>query len=227
MKNRFFKKYLPGVMSAVLLSSTVALTLPQEVAAKNNEGNISIENLNIAEDAQIEALFSQNSDLYKFLEGLENLPIEIANQGPKEVAKWLTDQTGVTVLANGENLLVPSLAELESELNTDFTLNDRGQITTMITSDCVIAAGLMVGSVGFPLSKILKLKEAISLLGGMTKTIDRIYTQYKKLKSENWRTGPAIERAVTDVSKSLPKDLTLAFLDFFSVGNFLKQCFGD
>lgn len=115
MKNRFFKKYLPGVMSAVLLSSTVALTLPQEVAAKNNEGNISIENLNIAEDAQIEALFSQNSDLYKFLEGLENLPIEIANQGPKEVTKWLTDQTGVTVLANGENLLVPSLAELESE----------------------------------------------------------------------------------------------------------------
>lgn len=223
--NIFLKKYLPGVMSAVILTSTVALSLPKEISAKDLEGNILIEKLNVNEDTQIQNLFSQNSDFYKFLEGLENLPTEIANKGTEEIAKWLTEETSVTVVADGENLVVPSLAELGSELgNFDATLINNGTITTMGAVDCAIAIGLMIGTVGFPVSKLLKLKQAIDHLGGITKTVDRIYTQYKKLKSENWRTVPAWQKAVTDTGKSLPGDVLDAFLDFFNITNVINQC---
>lgn len=90
--------------------------------------------------------------------------------------------------------------------------------------DCAIAIGLMIGTVGFPASKLLKLKQAIDHLGGITKTVDKIYTKYKKLKSENWRTAPAWKEAVTSTGKSLPGDVLDAFLDFFNISNVINQC---
>lgn len=94
----------------------------------------------------------------------------------------------------------------------------------MGVSDCIIAVGIMIGTIGFPFSKILKLKKAISYLGGVTKTVQKIYKRYKQLKSWNWRTKDAWKKAVTDTSKSLPKDTLNAFLDFFNIANVIKNC---
>lgn len=222
MKKRLLNKYLPGAISAIMLVSTIGLSLPQKALAE--DVNV-VENENIIQDNQIEKLFTQNSDFYKFLEGLEKLPKGIANKEPQDIAKWLTNQTGVEVIADGENLLVPSLAKLGSDLNSDFTLNNGG-VTTFGLVDCAIAVGLMIGTVGFPASKILKLKEAIDHLGGITKTVSRIFTKYNQLKSENWRTVPAWKEAVSTVGSNLTGDVKMAFLDFFNITNVMNQCTG-
>lgn len=229
MKNRILSKYIPGFMSAVLLTSTFALSLPQGASAKTAEEKELTTTADTIEDTEIAELLSQDSDFYKFLEGLENLPAGIEKQGPEKIAKWLTKKTGVEVIADGENLLVPSLADFGStigfsEKNTDITLSNNAPITTFGAVDCVIAVGLMIGTVGFPASKLLKLKKAIDLLGGITKTVDRIYASYKKYKSWNYRTTDAWKYAVKDAGKGLPGDVLNAFLDFFNITNVINQC---
>ncbi len=125
-------------------------------------------------------LLSPNSDFVKFLNGIEQLPPGIEKQGPEKVAKWLSKKTGVEVTTDGENLFIPSLAEVN--LETDQSFNE-SSITTFGVWGCITAVGLMIGTVGFPFSKILKLKKAIDFLGGVTKTVKRINKSYKNIKA--------------------------------------------
>jgi hypothetical protein len=86
------------------------------------------------------------------------------------------------------------------------------------------AIGLMIGTVGFPLSKIIKLKKAIDLLGGVKVTVERIYKYYKKYRSWNYTRTAAWKRAVNEASNGLPKDVLDAFLDFFNITNVINNC---
>ncbi|WP_260677306.1 hypothetical protein [Bacillus licheniformis] len=120
------------------------------------------------------------------------------------MASWLTEKTGVEVTTNGDNLVVPSLSDVD--VKESKTSADSSAIQPAGAWDCVIAVGLMIGTVGFPLSKIVKLKKAINLLGGVKKTVDRIYSKYKSLKKQRWRTvdaWKAIERSRRKTQSSL------------------------
>ncbi|MFZ2463715.1 MAG: hypothetical protein WAW77_08860 [Caldibacillus thermoamylovorans] len=156
------------------------------------------------------------------MDGIEQLPPTIQEQGAEKIANWLTTKTGVKVTTNGHNLFVPSLANLGT--TGEVLPYKRGTITTMGTWECATAIGIMIGTVGFPLSKITKLKKAIDLLGGVSKTVERIYSKYKLYKSWNYRTTAAWRRAVEDTSKTLSSDVKNAFLDFFNITNVIDQC---
>lgn len=199
-------------MCSVLVISTLSLA----------GGNTALANDNASSEDSVEALLSPNSDFVKFMEGIEKLPSDIENQGAEEVASWLTKQTGVEVTTDGENLIVPSLSDL-GEQNPEQTI-DTHKITQFGAADCVIAVGLMIGTVGFPLSKILKLKKALDYLGGVTKTVNKIYDKYKLYKSWNYRTKDAWKRAVDKTAKDLPGDTLNAFLDFFNISNVINNC---
>lgn len=72
--------------------------------------------------------------------------------------------------------------------------------------------------------KILKLKKAVSMLGGITKTVDKIYSKYKLYKSWNYRTTDAWKRAVKETGNTLSSDVRNAFLDFFNITNVIRAC---
>lgn len=82
----------------------------------------------------------------------------------------------------------------------------------------------MIGTVGFPFSKLYKLKKAIDYLGGVTATVKRIYNNYNKFRSWNYTKTAAWKRAVDDGARGLPNDTLNAFLDFFNISNVIRQC---
>lgn len=204
-------------MCSVLIVSTLSLAFGNTALAKENAPSEDV----IMEDG-LEELLSTDSNFVKFMEGIEELPPGIEKQGAEKVASWLTKKTGVEVTTDGENLLVPSLSDLG--IQTPEQSIDSNLITTFGAADCVIAVGLMIGTVGFPLSKIIKLKKAINFLGGVKKTVDRVYASYKKYKSWNYRTTDAWKAAVNQSAKGLPTDTLNAFLDFFNIANVINAC---
>lgn len=200
------------IIMSMVLTLLVSL-IPSSVFASTN---------NLIKEDSLEELLSEDGDFIKFMEGIEELPSGIEKQGAEKVANWLTKKTGVEVIAEGENLLVPSLSELDVEIPEQAFNSDL--ITTFGVTDCIIAVGLMIGTVGFPLSKITKLKKAIDFLGGVNKTVNRIYKSYKKYKSWNYRTKDAWKAAVNESAKGLPQDTLNAFLDFFNISNVVNNC---
>ncbi|RIJ63332.1 hypothetical protein CW357_07135 [Rummeliibacillus sp. TYF005] len=204
-------------MCSVLIVSTLSLAFGDTSLAKENAPS---ENA-IMKDG-LEKLMSTDGDFVKFMEGIEELPPGIEKQGAEKVASWLTKKTKIEVTTDGENLLVPSLSNLSIQ-NSEQSI-DSNLITTFGAADCIIAVGLLIGTVGFPLSKITKLKKAIDLLGGVKKTVDRIYKSYKKYKGWNYRTKDAWKAAVNESAKGLPKDTLDAFLDFFNIANVINAC---
>lgn len=144
----------------------------------------------------------------------------------------MTKKTGVEVTTDGENLFTPPLADFnigsdqpmgDVNVGSDKTAN-KSTVSAFGTWSCITAVGLMIGTVGFPLSKILKLKKAISLLGGVTKTVERIYNKYKLYRSWNYTRTYACKRAVRKTSSTLGSDVRNAFLDFFNISNVITQC---
>ncbi|MFD2760095.1 hypothetical protein [Lentibacillus juripiscarius] len=209
------KKIINGNWKAVI-SAFCAVVLLFSISAPSVSAN-----KNVTQPELDNELLSPNSDFVKFLNGIEQLPPGIEKQGPEKVAKWLSKKTGVEVTTDGENLFIPSLAEVN--LETDQSFNE-SSITTFGVWGCITAVGLMIGTVGFPFSKILKLKKAIDFLGGVTKTVKRINKSYKKYKSWNYRTKDAWKAAVNESARGLPKDTLNAFLDFFNISNVINQC---
>ncbi|WP_139300077.1 hypothetical protein [Virgibacillus chiguensis] len=94
-------------------------------------------------------------------------------------------------------------------------LND-SRITTFSTWGCITAVGLMIGSVGFPFSKILKLKSSIKLLGGVKETVQLIHKNYKKLRENRWRKKDAWKEAVSKLPVIFQQKLETLFLIFLT-----------
>lgn len=212
------KSSILSLLCSILVFSTVA-SYPGSTASAAERSFID-EDLIV--EHGLEELLSVDSDFTKFMEGLEELPVEMEGQSPEQVAAWLTQETGVEVIADGENIIVPPLAEVSTSLESE--LMDGGPINPSGVIDCIIAVGIMIGTVGFPLSKILKLKKAISFLGGVSKIIKKVYKRYKELKSWKWRTKDAWKKAIEEQAKDLPSQIRDAFLDFFNIANVIRAC---
>ncbi|RFA32740.1 hypothetical protein CAI16_17235 [Virgibacillus dokdonensis] len=205
-------RYFLLLICTVLLISSISLSFGTSAQAAENV---------TAQPVLEEELLSQNSDFVNFLDGVEQLPSFIIEQGPEKTANWLSEKTGVEVTTDGQNLYLPSLANVNLEDNQSLV---ESRITTFSTWGCVTAIGLMIGSVGFPFSKILKLKSSIKLLGGVKKTVQSIHKNYKKLRENRWRKKDAWKEAVRQTSSDLPTEVRDAFLDFFNISNVINQC---
>lgn len=211
------KKYLPYLLAFILAFATVSPSFAKEETSGQEQNQV------VTPEGSLEdELLSPDSDFVKFLEGVDQLPSSVQKQGAEKVASWLTEQTGVEVTTDGENLFVPSLADVG--VDTSQSSFDSSAIKPAGAWECITAIGLMIGTVGFPLSKILKLKKAIKFLGGVKKTVTRVYNYYKKLKKQRWRTVDAWKEAVNKTAKGLPKDTLDAFLDFFNISNVINAC---
>ncbi|PIC64766.1 hypothetical protein CSV79_05240 [Sporosarcina sp. P13] len=78
-------------------------------------------------------------DLVKFLEGLEQSPKGIEKHVAEKVAKWLTKKTDLKVIADGDNLIVPSLA---TSGTVDVETMDSDIIVTMGVGECIVVGNI-------------------------------------------------------------------------------------
>lgn len=197
-------------LSSVLLFSTLGTSITYAESSNTEKMEIEKEmaDLGIVNgDSTLDVLFA-----------IENLPEYIIAEGIEETAKWMEKETGMVVEIENDNLVFPELMQgVESE-NEIQPIAARGML------NCVSVVGLVIAGNGIPFTKILKLKQAIEFLGGVSKTIGFIQKKYKGYRANNYRVKPAFENAIKDTSKTLKADVQSAFLDFFGISTIIIAC---
>lgn len=121
--------------------------------------------------------FNKESEVYKLLLAIEQLPPE--EQGAEEIAKWLSNQSGLTITAEGEYLNFGLVSGDESLEQLDGSEVQKPYIVSRSYSFTEIAA--CVGALGglVPVTKILKISKVLKSLGGAVKVMEQVLTNYK------------------------------------------------
>lgn len=196
-----FKKLLT-LITAVFLFSTLA-----PVFASASESEISEE-----EKALDDEMFAQTELI---LGAIEELPKGIIKQGPEKTAEWLQKKTGLYVTVDAEENLLFSETPPVPE----------GTFQTLSVAGCVAAVGIAIVSNGLPFSKILKVKDAIKALGGVTKTVSTVKKYYDKYRFNGFSRSDSIRKALNSAADGLSSSTKSALLDFFNLTNVVANCF--
>ncbi|ARF66903.1 hypothetical protein B7C51_02435 [Paenibacillus larvae subsp. pulvifaciens] len=77
---------------------------------------------------------------------------------------------------------------------------------------------------GFPFTKIFKVKKALDALGGTVKFVKAFSQSYQLYKSYGYSTTTAVQKAIRSIGGSLKSDLYNALLDFFYIGDIIGSC---
>ncbi|XRD25010.1 hypothetical protein AABM34_23810 [Lysinibacillus fusiformis] len=97
----FFKKFCMTACCSVLLAGSVTLGLESANATALE---------NSYEDQYLNELgISENSDSYKLLIAIDKMPAELVEQEAGMIAEWISNESGIEVIAQGDNLLFPTL----------------------------------------------------------------------------------------------------------------------
>ncbi|QOK25941.1 hypothetical protein IIE26_20020 [Cytobacillus oceanisediminis] len=195
-------KKLIFLIGAVFLFSSLStgLALAEEPAITEEE--VAIDN----------EMFEQTELI---LGAIEKIPNGIVKQGPQKTAQWLENKTGLYVTVDSEeNLFFSETAPPEE-----------GTIQALSVSGCVAAVGIALVSNGLPFSKILKVKDAIKALGGVTKAVSKIKSYYDKYRYNGFSRSDSIRKALNSASDGLAASTKSALLDFFNLTNVVANCF--
>lgn len=203
-------------LCSILLFSSISTTMVQAGGLTKVDGD------SFVSEFDRELNIENSDEVLKVLVAIEEIPENVLYQGIEETAKWIEEETNLIVNIEGENLVFPELAQGIDNAG-DLGI-EGGVISSRSLLNCISVVGLAVAGNGLPFTKILKLRQALKLLGGVKKSVERIHTTYKKYRSQNWRAKPAFERSVKEVSKSLPKETQEAFLDFFGITAIITAC---
>lgn len=146
-------------------------------------------------------------ELQTVLSAIEHIPDAVVAQGEEKTIEWLTQHTGMRVIVKEGNLqFLPKL------------------LPSFNIPGCISAIGLAILTVGFPFTKILKVKKAIDALGGTVKFVKAFSQSYQLYKSYGYSTTTAVQKAIRSIGGSLKSDLYYALLDFFNINNILGNC---
>ncbi|MEG7970004.1 MULTISPECIES: hypothetical protein [Bacillus cereus group] len=168
------------------------------------------------EAKQIESEIEDYEALSPLLELVEKMPDAVANSGIDSGVEWLNENkgsefAGYTFIADGYNLTT-----VADNLNGSL----RG-----VSWDCISSAGKAIAVNALPWAKILKVKQAAKLMGGINSMTKTIVTAYKHQRNLGYGRGNAIKRAVSVSTRALPGETQKAVLEFFELGDVIKNCF--
>lgn len=169
-----------------------------------------------------ESVFNTENDAYKILLGIEALPPGIEKQGAKKIAQWLSNKTGVEVIAEGEYLTFPTIE------NEEILYENAGISTFSVIgwANCIGVAGMAAFSNALPIAKVLKIKSTFKALGGVTQAVSDIHTNFKYHRSKGRSVKNSLDRAISDIvnKKKLGTDAKQALLEFFGVSAVIGAC---
>lgn len=204
------QKVLSIFALSVLFSSTVLVSV-------GNAETKPLPNPNEGFDKLIEGEIMVLEELDPFFVLLEELPMEIAEAGIVESVEWLNinkgeEFDGAEFVADGENLKTV-------ELN-DGVIETYGWGFACINSVIIALAANLI-----PWAKILKVKKAAKLVGGLNTVVKNTIRAYKHQRNLGYSKKNAMKRAVDVVGRTFPADTKQAFIDVFSLGGVMGNCF--
>ena len=218
-----FKKVSLLACCSGLLAGTLSFNLTSVSAETINSNNVEQE----MEDKYLEgyleeSVFNLESDSYKILLGIEALPPGIEKQGAKKIAQWLSNKTGVEVIAEGEYLTFPTIE------NEEIPYENEGISTFSVFdwANCIGVAGMAALTNALPITKIVKIKSTFKALGGVTTAISQIHTNFKYHRSKGRSVKNSLDRAIDDIvdKNKLGADAKQALLEFFGVSAVIGAC---
>jgi hypothetical protein len=162
----------------------------------------------------------------KVLMAIENIPVEVIEQGAESTAEWLQNETGIGItLEDGENLIF-DLPEEQRTVNTSPIVSPGYPIVSpdLNVPACIVAVGIAIVSNALPFTKITKVKSALQALGGTTAAINKIKKRYDIYRYGGFTIRRALQKAMDDVSSGLSSTLKAAFLDLFNLTSIIANC---
>ncbi|MFJ7369415.1 hypothetical protein [Lysinibacillus sp. NPDC098008] len=203
--NLFKKTFTTFCCSALLIGGVTMSATSTQATELTNEEELYLNELG----------FNKDSEFYKLLHAIEQLPPE--KQSAEEVAEWLSNHSGLTITAEGEYLNFGSEQFSENE----------AQISAYSFSFTEIAA--CIGALGglVPVTKILKVHKLLDTLGGATKVMQQVLTNYKYYrKDKNYSQKQALSQALEDfsVASKLSAGSKQLFMDFFNISAIMGAC---
>ncbi|WP_211655525.1 hypothetical protein NM897_14540 [Planococcus maritimus] len=204
------KKSLKQLVIAMCLSLIFTTVFAIPVARAEKNADVSDEQIN----SEVEQMKETLDPLLKLI---DQMPEEVAEQGIDSGVKWLNQNKGdefkeYKFVADGENLKTIEIKE-------------PGQISTMSVWSCISSAGKALVINALPWAKILKVKKAAKLMGGLNSMTKTIITAYKHQRNLGLSKTSSIKKAVTLSTKALPSETQKAVLEFFSLGDVVDNCF--
>ncbi|MFP7487943.1 hypothetical protein SFC65_27730 [Priestia filamentosa] len=204
------KKSQRQLVLAICLSLIFATIVAMPMARAEENSDVSSEKIN-TEARQIEEI------LDPFLQLIDDMPEDVAEGDISEGVEWLNKNKGdefkeYKFIADGENLKT-------------IKIEDSNQIKTMSVWPCISSVGKALAVNVFPWSKILKVKQAAKLMGGLNSMTKTIITAYKHQRNLGLSKTNAIKKAVSISTKTLPGETQKAVLELFSLGDVVDSCF--
>ncbi|MET4563484.1 hypothetical protein ABIA69_004697 [Lysinibacillus parviboronicapiens] len=211
----FKKTFTTFCCSALLISGVTLSATSIQASELTNEEEIYLNELG----------FNKESEVYKLLLAIEQLPPE--EQDAEEIAKWLSNESGLTITAEGEYLNFGLVSGDESVEQLDVSEVQNPYIVSRSYSFTEIAA--CVGALGglVPVTKILKINKVLKSLGGAAKVMEQVLTNYKYYrKNKGYSQSKALNQALEDfsVGSKLSSGSKQLLLDFFNINVIIGSC---
>ncbi|WP_432702771.1 hypothetical protein [Lysinibacillus sphaericus] len=171
-------------------------------------------------------VFNEDTDFYKILAAIELLPSDIEELSADEMAEWLFLESNVEVYAEGDSLVFPTFKNKEIPIK----LSSRKSRTTFASwtdyAGCIGAVGLAALQNALPITKVLKIRSTLQALGGATRAIRAIHTNYKYYRSQKYSVQTSLNKAITDIvdRRKLGADTRQLLTELFSVGIVINSC---
>ncbi|GAA3351865.1 hypothetical protein [Deinococcus persicinus] len=193
---KYFKKPMLIACCSTFLLGTSVLAVNPSTANAQDTSNSNLTN----ETTLFSNEMSIHNEVYNFFLALEKLPYDIEIQGAKKSAEWLSAESGVEILVDEyDNFIFPSIQK-EMSLLIDNTSSSETSLVLARASvgevaTCIGTAGLAA----LPFSKVTKLKTIFNALGGITRTVDMTYTNYKYHRALLNSVKNSLSKAIKDV----------------------------
>lgn len=181
--------------------------------------NISHAETNSTTDEQskvLEALSNENDPLVKLL---DDIPMEIAKQGPAKSVKWLNEnntELSGKFIAQGEFVKFIPAQEKTSSVKA-----------MAVSGACIWAVTKAIGLNFIPWAKILKVKAVAKSFGGIAQLTKLVYKSYTHQRNLGLSQTKSIKKAVRLVlgSKGFAESKIEAVYQFFELDDIVKECF--
>ncbi|WP_456279980.1 hypothetical protein M1D98_02760 [Bacillus sp. K7] len=201
-------KQLVIVICFSLIFTTITIPI---ASAKESSDDVSSEQVNV--EAQI-----MKRTLEPLLELIDQMPEDVAEQGINSGIEWLNvhkgnEFVGYEFVADGENLTAVKTVQ-----------ESIGPFIVLSTWSCISSAAKAIAVNAIPWAKILKVKKAAKLMGGLNSMTKTIITAYKHQRNLGLSRTNAIKKAVKVSTKALPDETQKAVLEFFSLGDVVDNC---
>ncbi|NPC90831.1 hypothetical protein HOO54_01290 [Bacillus sp. WMMC1349] len=198
-------KYIIIFMCTCLLFST-AVSLPMAKAESlSNEIN--------AEAEQLENVFGPFAKL------IDEMPTDVAERGIEAGVKWLNENKGSDF--KDFNFIATEEGLKTIEINNNHTFKTQ----SFLSWPCLSSIGKALISNAIPWAKLLKVKKAAKLMGGINTMVKTVVRAYKHQRNLGRSRMGALKKAIRISTKAFPGETQKALLEFFNIGDVFYRCF--